>query len=128
LPIELSNNPIAFNRPALGHSKVKAQDRQFGDLVFVLIYDSFEVHHLLQSAFRNRIADANARSPIVGSAIAKPKIVTDITTVSAIVILIMFSILLPFCVWYVNYGYQLEVYVVYPRFVIKLLFVDTSGN
>jgi hypothetical protein len=50
------------------------------------------------------------------------------TTVSAIVILIMFSNLLPFCVWYVNYGYQLEVYVIYPQFVIKLLFVDTSSN
>ena len=87
-----------------------------------------EVHHRLQSAFRNRIEAANAKRPSVGSAIAKPKIVTDITTVSAIVILIMFSNLLPFCVWYVNYGYQLEVYVIYPQFVIKLLFVDTSGN
>jgi hypothetical protein len=94
----------------------------------VLIDYLLKVHHRLQSAFRNRIEAANANSPRVGSAIAKPRIVTDMTTVSAIVILIMFSNLLPFCVWYVNYGYQLEVYVVYPQFVIKLLFVDTSSN
>ena len=94
----------------------------------MLIDYLLEVHHRLQSAFRNRIEAANANRPSVGSAIAKPKIVTDITTVSAIVILIMFSNLLPFCVWYVNYGYQLEVYVVYPQFVIKLLFVDTSSD
>jgi hypothetical protein len=54
--------------------------------------------------------------------------VASITTVDAIVILIMFSNLLPFCVWYVNYGYQLEVYVIYPRFVIKLLFIDPSAD
>ena len=94
----------------------------------MLIDDSLEVHHRLQSAFRNRIEAANANRPRVGSAIANPRIVTDMTTVSAIVILIMFSNLLPFCVWYVNYGYQLEVYVIYPKFVIKLLFVDTSSN
>jgi hypothetical protein len=128
LPIELSNDSIAFNRPAFGHTKIEAKDRQLSDLVFVLIDNSLEVHHLLQSAFRNKIEAANANSPSVGSAIAKPRIVTDITTVSAIVILIMFSNLLPFCVWYVNYGYQLEVYVIYPRFVIKLLFVDTSSD
>ena len=50
------------------------------------------------------------------------------TTDDAIVILMMFSTLLPFCVWYVNYGYQLEVYVIYPRFVIKLLFIDPSAD
>ena len=70
----------------------------------------------------------SARRPSVGSAIANPRIVTDTTTVSAIVILIMFSNLMPFCVWYVNYGYQLEVYVLYPRFVIKLLFIHSPGN
>ncbi len=74
------------------------------------------------------MAAPSPKSPSVGSAIAKPAIVTATTTVSAIVILIMFSNLLPFCVWYVNYGYQLEVYVIYPRFVIKLLFVDTSSD
>jgi hypothetical protein len=128
LPIELSNNSIAFNRPAFGYAKIEAKDGQLSDLVFVLIDYLLEVHHLLQSAFRNRIEAANANSPRVGSPIAKPRIVTDMTTVSAIVILIMFSNLLPFCVWYVNYGYQLEVYVIYPQFVIKLLFVDTSSN
>jgi hypothetical protein len=50
------------------------------------------------------------------------------TTDDAIVILIMFSNLLPFCVWYVNYDYGLEVYVVYPEFVIKLLFIHSLGD
>jgi hypothetical protein len=40
----------------------------------------------------------------------------------------MFSILMPFCVWYVNYGSELEVYVVYPHFVIKLLFIESPGD
>ena len=70
----------------------------------------------------------SARSPRVGSAIAKPRIVTDTTTVSAIVILIMFSNLMPFCVWYVYYPEGLAIYVVYPRFVIKLLFIDSPGD
>lgn len=74
------------------------------------------------------MAAPNARRPSAGSDTANPAIVADTTTVSAIVVLIMFSNLLPFCVWYVNYGYQLEVYVIYPRFVIKLLFIDTSGD
>jgi hypothetical protein len=88
----------------------------------VFVHDFVKVHHRLQSAFRKRIEAANANSPNVGSAIAKPKIVTDITTVSAIVILIMFSNLLPFCVWYVNYGSALQVFVIYKEFVIVLLF------
>jgi hypothetical protein len=54
--------------------------------------------------------------------------VARMTTVDAIVILIMFSNLLPFCVWYVHYDGGLEVYVIYPRFVIKLLFIDPSAN
>lgn len=74
------------------------------------------------------IAANRANIPITGSPTIKPANVAKMTTDDAIVILMMFSTLLPFCVWYVNYGYQLEVYVIYPRFVIKLLFVDTSSN
>ena len=74
------------------------------------------------------MAAPNASKPITGSSTIKPANVASITTVDAIVILIMFSNLLPFCVWYVNYGYQLEVYVIYPRFVIKLLFIDPSAD
>jgi hypothetical protein len=53
--------------------------------------------------------------------------VARMVTDDAIVILIMFSNLMPFCVWYVYYDAGLVVYVVYPRFVIKLLFVDSSA-
>ena len=74
------------------------------------------------------MAAPNANSPITGSSTTKPANVAKMTTDDAIVILIMFSNLLPFCVWYVHYDYGLEVYVIYPRFVIKLLFVDTSGD
>ena len=74
------------------------------------------------------IAANRANRPITGSPTIKPANVAKMTTDDAIVILIMFSNLLPFCVWYVNYGYQLEVYVIYPQFVIKLLFIDTSSN
>ena len=74
------------------------------------------------------MAAPSPNSPSVGSAIANPAIVTATTTVSAIVILMMFSILMPFCVWYVNYGSELEVYVVYPHFVIKLLFIHSPGD
>lgn len=74
------------------------------------------------------MAAPNANRPITGSSTTNPANVAKITTDDAIVILIMFSNLLPFCVWYVHYDYGLEVYVIYPRFVIKLLFVDTSGD
>ena len=69
-----------------------------------------------------------ANRPRTGSSTIKPANVAKMVTDAAIVILMMFSTLMPFCVWYVNYGYQLEVYVIYPRFVIKLLFIDTSSN
>jgi hypothetical protein len=58
----------------------------------------------------------------------KPANVANTTTLTAIVALIMFSNLLPFCVWYVHYDDGLTVYVIYPRFVIKLLFVDSLGQ
>ena len=74
------------------------------------------------------IAANRANRPRTGSPTIKPANVAKMTTDDAIVILMMFSTLMPFCMWYVNYGYQLEVYVIYPRFVIKLLFVDTSSN
>jgi hypothetical protein len=74
------------------------------------------------------ITPAKANRPNVGSAIAKPAIVTDTTVASAIVILIMLSILLPLCVWYVNYGPALQVFVIYKDFVIILLFRIDPGN
>lgn len=58
----------------------------------------------------------------------KPANVANTTTLTAIVALMMFSNLLPFCVWYVHYDDGLAIYVIYPRFVIKLLFVDSSGQ
>ena len=98
------------------------------DVLFVFLDDPVEVHYRLQSAFRNRIAPANARRPSVGSPIAKPKSVVEMTAVAAIVILMMFSTLIPFCVWYVNYGSALQVYVIYKDFVIILLFIDSSNE
>lgn len=74
------------------------------------------------------MAAPNARRPITGSSTIKPANVARMTTVDAIVILIMFSNLLPFCVWYVHYDDGLEVYVIYPRFVIKLLFIHSPGD
>jgi hypothetical protein len=74
------------------------------------------------------MAAPSARRPITGSSTIKPANVARMTTVDAIVILIMFSNLLPFCVWYVHYDDGLEVYVIYPRFVIKLLFIHSPGN
>jgi hypothetical protein len=68
------------------------------------------------------IAANRARRPITGSPTIKPANVAKMTTDDAIVILIMFSILLPFCVWYVNYGSALHVFVIYKEFVIILLF------
>jgi hypothetical protein len=94
----------------------------------VLVDYLVEVHYRLQSAFRNRITPAKANRPNVGSAIAKPAIVTDTTVATAIVILIMLSILLPLCVWYVNYGSALQVFVIYKDFVIILLFRIDPGN
>jgi hypothetical protein len=40
----------------------------------------------------------------------------------------MFSILMPFCVWYVYYGSALQVLMIYKDFVIVLLFVDSPGD
>jgi len=73
--------------------------------------------------------DANsAKSPMTGSSTIRPANVARMTKDAAIVILIMFSNLLPFCVWYVHYDNELEVYVIYPRFVIKLLFIHSPGD
>ena len=69
-----------------------------------------------------------ANKPRTGSSTIKPANVARIVTDAAIVILMMFSNLMPFCVWYVYYPDGLEVYVVYPRFVIKLLFIDSPGD
>ena len=67
--------------------------------------------------------EANAASkPSTGSSTIKPANVASIVTDDAIVILIMFSNLMPFCVWYVYYDAGMVIYVVYPDFVIKLLF------
>jgi len=74
------------------------------------------------------MAAPSARRPTTGSSTIKPANVARIVTDAAIVILIMFSNLLPFCVWYVNYDDWLEIYVVYPDFVIKLLLVNSPGN
>jgi hypothetical protein len=73
------------------------------------------------------MAAPNARRPITGSSTIKPANVARIVTDAAIVILIMFSNLVPFCVWYVNYGAFLHVYVIYKDFVIILLFIDSPG-
>jgi hypothetical protein len=72
------------------------------------------------------MAAPSARRPITGSSTIKPANVARIVTDAAIVILIMFSNLVPFCVWYVNYGASLQVYVIYKEFVIILLFIDSS--
>ena len=69
-----------------------------------------------------------ANRPRTGSETMNPANVANTTTATAIVALIMFSNLLPFCVWYVYYPDGLEVYVVYPRFVIKLLFIHSPGD
>ncbi len=74
------------------------------------------------------MAAPNASRPMTGSSTIKPANVARMTTVDAIVILIMFSNLLPFCVWYVNYDNGLQIYVIYPRFVIKLLFIHSPGD
>ena len=65
---------------------------------------------------------------MTGSSTIKPANVARMTSDEAMVALIMFSNLLPFCVWYVYCPKGLEIYVVYPQFVIKLLFVDSPGN
>jgi hypothetical protein len=57
-----------------------------------------------------------------------PANVANTTTATAIVALIMFSNLVPFCVWYVNYGAFLHVYVIYKDFVIILLFIHSPGD
>jgi len=74
------------------------------------------------------IAANRASKPRAGSSTIKPANVAKMTTEDAIVSRIMFSNLLPLCVFYVHYDYGLEVYVVYPRFVIKLLFIDSSAE
>ena len=73
------------------------------------------------------MAAPNAKRPITGSSTIKPANVARIVTDAAIVILIMFSNLVPFCVWYVNYGAYLQVFVIYKDFVIILLFIDSPG-
>ena len=67
-----------------------------------------------------------ANRPRTGSSTIKPANVARIVKDDAIVILMMFSTLMPFCVWYVYYDAGLVIYVVYPEFVIKLLFIDSS--
>ena len=74
------------------------------------------------------IAANRANSPRTGSPTARPANVARMTNDEAMVALIMFSNLVPFCVWYVYYPEGLEVYVVYPRFVIKLLFIHPLGD
>ncbi len=74
------------------------------------------------------MAAPNANRPNVGSPTARPPNVANTTRLTATVALIMFSILLPFCVWYVNYGSALQVLMIYKDFVIILLFVDTSSD
>jgi hypothetical protein len=68
-----------------------------------------------------------ANRPSVGSPTAKPPMVANTIKLAATVALIMFSNLLPFCVWYVYYGAGLQVLVIYKDFVIILLFEDGSG-
>jgi hypothetical protein len=64
---------------------------------------------------------------MTGSPTIKPANDARMTTDAATVALIMFSTLMPFCVWYVYYPQGLVVFVVYRHFVIKLLFIDSPG-
>lgn len=67
--------------------------------------------------------EANAASkPRTGSSTIKPANVASIVTDDAIVILMMFSNLMPFCVWYLYYDDSLHVLMIYKDFVIILLF------
>lgn len=74
------------------------------------------------------MAANRANSPRVGSPTANPPIVANTIKLAATVALIMFSILMPFCVWYVYYGSALQVLMIYKDFVIVLLFVDSPGD
>ena len=68
-----------------------------------------------------------ANRPRTGSSTIKPANVAKMVTDAAIVILMMFSTLMPFCVWYVYYGADLHVFVIYKDFVIILLFEHRAG-
>jgi hypothetical protein len=74
------------------------------------------------------IAANRANRPITGSPTIKPANDANATSENATVALIMFSILLPFCVWYVVYGSALQIFVIYKDFVIILSFVDSPGK
>ena len=128
LLVNFSDDSIALDGSAFGHSQVESENGQLCDVVLVFSNYLIEVHHRLQSAFINRITPAKASKPNVGSPIAKPAIVTDKTVATAIVNLIMFSNLIPFCVWYVNYGPALQVLLIYKDFVIVLLFRVNPGD
>lgn len=73
------------------------------------------------------MAENRASNPSTGSSTIKPAKVARITRLTATVALIMFSILVPFCVWYVYYGADLQVFVIYKDFVIILLFEHRAG-
>jgi hypothetical protein len=74
------------------------------------------------------IAATRANSPRTGSPTIKPANDARMTTADAIVILMMFSNLMPFCVWYVYYDFGVMVYVVYPEVVMQLLFINSPGD
>jgi hypothetical protein len=71
---------------------------------------------------------AAANSPRLGSPTDSPANVANTTRLTATVILIMFSTLIPFCVWYVYYGSVLQVFMIYKDFVIILLFEVRLGD
>jgi hypothetical protein len=74
------------------------------------------------------MAAAAANRPKLGSLIERPANVANTTKLTATVILIMFSTLIPFCVWYVYYGSVLQVFMIYKHFVIILLFEVRLGD
>jgi hypothetical protein len=65
---------------------------------------------------------------MTGSSTIKPAKVARMTRLTATVALIMFSNLMPFCVWYVYYGEVLQVLMIYKDFVIVLLFSVYLGD
>ena len=73
-------------------------------------------------------APNRANRPITGSPTMKPANVARMTKDVATVALIMFSNLMPFCVWYLYYDRSLVVFMIYRDFVITLLFVDSPGD
>jgi hypothetical protein len=74
------------------------------------------------------MAATKANSPRLGSCTANPANVANTTRLTATVDLIMFSNLVPFCVWYVHYGSGLQVFMIYKDFVIILLFEVRLGD